>query len=123
MTSTLPRRDALATELGGEAVSAAKLADEADVVVLCHKPQQLEEVAAEIHPSAVVSILAATTTEQVERAYPDTPVYRFIPNIPAEVRKGVLCYVPGRSRLGGPRTRSSSSSAAPARSSRSATSP
>ena len=24
------------------------------------------------------------------------PVYRFIPNIPAEVRQGVLCYVPGR---------------------------
>ncbi len=96
------KADALATELGGEAVSAAQLADEADVVVLCHKPQQLEEVAAAIHPSAVVSILAATTTEQVERAYPDTPVYRFIPNIPAEVRKGVLCYVPGTLASRGP---------------------
>jgi len=42
------------------------------------------------------SILAATTTEQLEAAYPGVPVYRFIPNIPAEVRQGVLCYVPGR---------------------------
>jgi pyrroline-5-carboxylate reductase len=84
-----PKAEALAAELGGEAVSEARLADEADVVVLCHKPQQLEEV-------------AATTTEQVESAYLDTPVYRFIPNIPAEVRKGVLCYVPGTLASQGP---------------------
>jgi pyrroline-5-carboxylate reductase len=98
----MPKAEALAAELGGEAVSAARLAGEADVVVLCHKPQQLGEVAAEIHPRAVVSILAATTTGQIESAYPDTPVYRFIPNIPAEVRKGVLCYVPGTLASQGP---------------------
>ncbi|HEV2874342.1 MAG TPA: pyrroline-5-carboxylate reductase [Thermoleophilaceae bacterium] len=85
----------LAAELGGEAVGPGRLADEADVVVLCHKPQQLHEVAGQIAPRAIASILAATTTAQIEQAYPDTPVYRFIPNIPAEVRKGVLCYVPG----------------------------
>jgi pyrroline-5-carboxylate reductase len=98
----MPKAEALAAELGGEAVAAAQLADQADVVVLCHKPQQLEEVAAEIQPRAVVSILAATTTGQIESAYPDTPVYRFIPNIPAEVRKGVLCYVPGTLASQGP---------------------
>ena len=97
-----PKAEALAAELGGEAVSAAQLAEQADVVVLCHKPQQLEEVAAEIRPRVVVSILAATTTGQVESAYPDTPVFRFIPNIPAEVRKGVLCYVPGTLAAQGP---------------------
>src|ERR687896_1401326 len=96
------KAEALASELGGEAVPAARLADEADVVVLCHKPQQLVEVAEEISPRAVASILAATTTTQIEQAYPDTPVYRFIPNIPAEVRKGVLCYVPGSLATAGP---------------------
>jgi pyrroline-5-carboxylate reductase len=92
-----PKAEALARELGGEAVDAHDLAERADVVVLCHKPQQLAEVARDIsgHAPAIASILAATTTGQIEQAYPDTPVYRFIPNIPAEVRRGVLCYVPG----------------------------
>jgi pyrroline-5-carboxylate reductase len=92
----------LAAELGGEPVGPEQLADEADVVVLCHKPQQLHEVAEQISPTAVVSILAATTTAQIETAYPNTPTYRFIPNIPAEVRKGVLCYVPGTLAAQGP---------------------
>jgi pyrroline-5-carboxylate reductase len=97
------KAEALAAELGGEALeSGAELAERADVVVLCHKPQQLAEVAAQISPRAIASILAATTTGQIERAYPDTPVYRFIPNIPAEVRRGVLCYVPGTLTAHGP---------------------
>src|ERR687896_99222 len=52
--------------------------------------------------AAIVSILAATDTARLEAAYPDVPVYRFIPNIPAEVRQGVLCYVPGRLAADGP---------------------
>jgi len=97
-----PKAEALAHELGGEALSSApELAERADVVVLCHKPQQLTEVAGQVGGGAriVVSILAATTTTRIEEAYPGVPVYRFIPNIPAEVRKGVLCYVAG-SRAG-----------------------
>src|SRR5687768_13280652 len=93
---------ALAEELGGEAVASnAELAERADAVVLCHKPKQLGEVAAEVsgRASVVISILAATTTEQLESAYPGVPVYRFIPNMPAEVQRGVLCYTPG-SRAG-----------------------
>jgi pyrroline-5-carboxylate reductase len=99
------KAQALARELGGEAVgSNAELAERADVVVLCHKPKQLDEVAAEVagRAGAVVSILAAVRTEELERAYPATPVYRFIPNLPAEVRKGVLCYVPGSAAREGP---------------------
>lgn len=95
----------LAAALGGQAVdSNAGLAEQADVVVLCHKPKQLEEVAAEAagRADSIVSILAAVTTERLEQAYPDTPVYRFIPNLPAEVRKGVLCYVPGSTAGRGP---------------------
>jgi pyrroline-5-carboxylate reductase len=97
------KAESLAAELGGQALaSGAELAERADVVVLCHKPQQLAEVAAQISPRAIASILAATTTGQIEQAYPDTPVYRFIPNIPAEVRQGVLCYVPGTLAAHGP---------------------
>lgn len=95
----------LAAELGGEAVgSNTELADRADVVVLCHKPKQLDEVAAQVagRARAVVSILAAVTTEQLGQVYPDTPVYRFIPNLPAEVRRGVVCFVPGPCASDGP---------------------
>ena len=46
-TSTQAKASALAEELGGEAVgSNAELAERADVLVLCHKPKQLDEVAA-----------------------------------------------------------------------------
>lgn len=96
---------ALAAELGGEAVgSNAELAERADVVMLCHKPQQLEEVAAEVGGRArvVVSILAATTTAQLAAAYPGAAIYRFIPNMPTEVRRGVLCYVAGPGAAEGP---------------------
>jgi pyrroline-5-carboxylate reductase len=101
----VPKAEALARELGGEAVASnTELAERADVVVLCHKPKQLDEVAAEVagHADVIVSILAATPTERVEDAYGDVPVYRFIPNIPSEVRQGVLCYVPGRRAADGP---------------------
>jgi pyrroline-5-carboxylate reductase len=96
---------ALAEALGGEAVgSNAELAERADVLVLCHKPKQLEEVAAEVDGRArvVVSILAATTTEQVAAAYPGASIYRFIPNMPTEVRRGVLCYIAGPGASDGP---------------------
>jgi pyrroline-5-carboxylate reductase len=99
------KANALAEELGGEAVpSNAELAERADLVVLCHKPKQLAEVAEEVggRAKAVASILGATDTARLEAAYPGVPVYRFIPNIPAEVRQGVLCYVPGRLAGEGP---------------------
>jgi pyrroline-5-carboxylate reductase len=88
----------LAEAVGGEALGTnSEVAERADVVVLCHKPAQLREVAEGlgVKPKVVVSILAATPTDQVEAAYPGVPVYRFIPNIPAEVHRGVLCYAPG----------------------------
>ena len=99
------RAQALADELGGEAVgSNAELAERADVLVLCHKPKQLEEVAGQVggRAGAIASILAATPTSRIEAAYPGVPVYRFIPNIPAEVRRGVLCYAPGTLAAEGP---------------------
>ena len=96
---------ALAEELGGEAVDGnAQLAERADIVLLCHKPAQLEDVAGEIRGTAkaVVSILGGVPIGDVEAAYPDTPVYRFMPNVAAEVRRGVFCYVAGSRAADGP---------------------
>ncbi len=69
------RARALAGELGGEALSNREVAERADLVILAHKPAQLEAVAAEIAGAAkvVVSILARATQADVRAAYPDTP--------------------------------------------------
>ncbi len=99
------RAEVLAESIGGSvADSNAGLAEQVDVVILCHKPAQLEEVAAEIRgdASAVVSILGGVPVASVEAAYPDTPVYRFMPNQAAEVQRGVSCYVAGSRAGDGP---------------------
>jgi len=87
------RAEALVAELGGEALDNAGLAERADVVVLAHKPYQLDEVAQALPraPRAVVSILGATPLEQLRAAYPGTPVARVMPNTPVELRQGVVC--------------------------------
>lgn len=87
------RAQALAQETGGEALgSNAEVATGADLVVLCHKPAQLGRIAAEVAPSAkaVASILAATPLSKLKDAYPEIPVYRFLPSLPAEVRGGAI---------------------------------
>ncbi len=89
----LERAQALAQETGGQALrSGAEVAQGADLVVLCHKPAQLRDVAAELVPyaKAVASILAATPLSALKQAYPDRPVYRFLPSLPAEVRAGAI---------------------------------
>jgi pyrroline-5-carboxylate reductase len=89
------RAQALVDELGGEVLSNREVAERADLVVLCHKPYQLRDVATEIGGVAkvVVSVLGGTAIETLERAFPDTPVYAVIPNTPVEIRQGVLIYV------------------------------
>jgi pyrroline-5-carboxylate reductase len=93
-TDALPERaEALAAETGGEVVEGnGALADRADLVVLCHKPAQLHDVAAEVapHARAVVSILAATPLQAIKDAYPDRPVYRVLPSTPVEVAQGAV---------------------------------
>lgn len=87
------RAQALAAEVGGEALDTnAEVARRAELVVLCHKPVQLEEVAHEVAPEAraIASILAATSLAALRAAYPDRPVYRFIPSLPVEVRQGAV---------------------------------
>ncbi len=99
------RAVAVAESVGGSvADSNAELAAQADIVVLCHKPPQLDEVADEIRDDApaIVSILGGVLVGAVEDAYPGKPVYRFMPNQAAEVRRGVSCYVAGNRAAEGP---------------------
>src|SRR5436190_8048178 len=99
------RAEALAGEIGGEvAESNAAAAAGSDAVILCHKPAQLGQVAGEIRDDAnvVITILGGTPLAAVEEAYPDRPVYRFMPSIPAEVGEGVVCYAPGTRAANGP---------------------
>src|ERR1019366_5482819 len=87
------RARALAAEVEGEALSTnAQVAQRADIVVLCHKPAQLQLVAGEVapHAKAIASILAITPLAALHEAYPDRPVYRFIPSLPVEVRQGAI---------------------------------
>ncbi len=89
------RAQTLADELGGEALASnLEVARRADVVVLCHKPAQLAEVAGEIGEARkpIVSVLAGTPVAALEAAYPGVPVFRMVPNTPVEVRQGVTCY-------------------------------
>ena len=99
------RAEALAQAVGGQALDSNRaVAEQADAVVLCHKPTQLEDVALEIRDTAkaVVSILGGTPLAALELAYAGKPVYRFMPNIPAEVKKGVFCFAPGSLAADGP---------------------
>jgi pyrroline-5-carboxylate reductase len=95
-TDLLPERaQALADEVGGEAVaSSVEVAQRADVVLLCHKPAGLETVAGDVaaHARGVISILGATPLERLKAAYPRTPVVRMLPSTPVEVRRGVSCH-------------------------------
>jgi pyrroline-5-carboxylate reductase len=79
--------------VGGEALATnALVAERAELVVLCHKPAQLHDVALEVAPAAeaVASILAAVSLDALRAAYPGRPVYRFIPSLPVEVRQGAV---------------------------------
>jgi len=92
------RARSLAAEVGGEALATnAEVARRADLVVLCHKPSQLEDVAQEIapHARAIASILAITPLTVLEAAYPGLAVYRFMPSLPVEVRQGAVVQAAG----------------------------
>ena len=87
------RAQALADELGGEAVSNQEIARRSDLVLLAVKPNKLEEVAPQLgEASEVVSVLAVTSLEQLRAALPGAEhVLRVMPNVGVEVRQGVLC--------------------------------
>src|SRR5262249_10202093 len=81
--------------VGGEALqSNRELAEKADVVILAHKPYQLEHVAEQVGDAAkvVVSILARVTQADVRKLYPSAQVFCVEPNVPVELRQGVLAF-------------------------------
>src|SRR4051794_39998761 len=87
------RAQALAAELGGEAVeSNAQLAERADGIVLAHKPGQLEDVAGAIEADGkiVLSLLGGVTLERIRAAYPGARCYRFMPNIAVAIGRGAI---------------------------------
>jgi pyrroline-5-carboxylate reductase len=89
------RAEALAAETGGEALPTnAEVAERADLLVLCHKPPQLEAVAESVggRAGAVASILGGTTLADIRAAYPGVPSFRFIPSVAVEVGIGALGY-------------------------------
>src|SRR6202042_2656199 len=65
------RAQALVDELGGRAASNVEVAQEADLVVLCHKPAQFADVAREISPyvKAVASVLGSVASGALRTAY------------------------------------------------------
>jgi pyrroline-5-carboxylate reductase len=86
---------ALVDELGGERVTSNReLAERVDLVVLCHKPYQLEAVADEIGDAAkvVASVLGGTDTQTLQARYKRAQVFSLIPNTPVEVRQGIVVY-------------------------------
>ena len=96
------RARALVAELGGEALSNREVAERADLVVLCHKPYQREQVAQDIAATdkPIVSVLGATPTEKLQRTYPNVAGVR----ADAEHARGGA---PRRGRLYRPRSCSS----------------
>jgi pyrroline-5-carboxylate reductase len=90
------RAVALAGELGGRAAGNVEVAEESDLVVLCHKPSQFAEVAKELrgHVTAVASVLGSIDTAALAQAYRPAQVFRFLPNTPVEIRRGVIVYAP-----------------------------
>jgi pyrroline-5-carboxylate reductase len=87
------RATELAALVGGEALSSNReLAKRADVVVLAHKPAQLQLVAEQLGGAAVVvSLLGGVAIEHVEASIPGAKVTRAMPNTAVSVRKGVTC--------------------------------
>ena len=96
------RAQALVDELGGRAAPNAEVAAEADLVILCHKPYQLDMVAHEIadQVTVAVSVLGGIPTGQLRAAYPRAQVFRLVPNTPVEVRRGMTVYAPYADRDG-----------------------
>jgi pyrroline-5-carboxylate reductase len=83
----------LAALVGGEAVgSNAELAARAELIVLAHKPAQLDAVALELGgASTVLSLLGRVTVAQLEAAYPQAQIVRAMPNTASAIRQGVTC--------------------------------
>jgi pyrroline-5-carboxylate reductase len=89
----IEQAEALAALVGGTAAASnSEVAANSDLVILCHKPKQLEEVAAEIagQTTLLLSILAGVTVEQLRAAYPNARVFRIMPNLAVEIAQATI---------------------------------
>ena len=92
----------LVDELGGERVASNReLAERADLVVLCHKPYHLAQVAQELSglTKPIASVLGGTNTAAINREYPQSQVFALMPNTPVEIRQGVIVYAQPAERI------------------------
>ncbi len=98
------RAAALVAEVGGEALGTdnAALAARAEILVLCHKPYQLDAVAAEAggFSGLVVSVLGGVDLARLRSAYPGASVASVMPNTAVEVRRGVSIIADGSDESG-----------------------
>jgi pyrroline-5-carboxylate reductase len=92
------RARTLAEQVGGEAIEGnLALADSSDLVILAVKPNNLDEVAADLVQAVtpVLSILAGTSLKTLHEALPGIDLIRVMPNLGAQIRQAVLCVVYG----------------------------
>ena len=97
------RAAGLAERLGTRHVEAnADLVREADIVVLCVKPIDVERVLREVSDlitpqKAIASVAAGVGTATLETILDvDAPVFRFMPNVGVRVGAGTLAFSSGR---------------------------
>lgn len=89
------RAGTLAAETGGTALDGpAEAFAHAQVAVLAVKPASLPQVAevASDYQGDLISFLAGTNLEEIERAFPKARCARVMPNVAVEKRMGVLCW-------------------------------
>ncbi len=96
-----PRRDAVAAASGTTAgTGLPQDLDGARAVVLAVKPQVFPDVAGAIRPALesgqlVISIMAGVTLESLESELGSTRIVRAMPNMPAQVGRGVTVWMAG----------------------------
>lgn len=88
------RAEVLASEVGATVVAnSTEALSLAETAVLAVKPAALESLAADSadFSGVVVSLLAGTSLETLEKAFPNARCVRVMPNVGVEKRRGVLC--------------------------------
>ncbi len=98
------RVDALASKFGVQVTTDNRAAiKDADVILLCVKPQTLGDVVREIEPELgehqlIISIAASVPTSYIEQRIPaKIPVVRAMPNTPSRVGAGMTAFCCGSS--------------------------
>lgn len=99
-----PNRDRcnyLAERYGVQVSGNNQAVQSAQMILLAIKPQVFAAVAAEltsgpISTSLIVSILAGVPLQTLEKAFPQVPVIRAMPNTPATVGAGITALAPGK---------------------------